>query len=376
MAPNYRIEGLEKNNTAKWNEYCLVCPNAWYWHTVEFQDFIIASHAFGEVHNRSFIVYNNDLIAAVVPLLICEVQRLDGILAKELVFSGWSTPYPAINADLTEKETESLTQFIFGHIHNIAQEEKALRSVFSILYQQEQLYERCMKMNIMLKERGYLDISEYNQIIDLSGDISSIESGFRERYMRYIRANNEKLDVGIITDRNISDVHCDECREVCSKDSSQEWPESKIAYLYKTITAGNGIFIRCSLKEDQLVIGYLFVVVYKGYAFDFAVAVNDAYKDLRVSQAMKLASVRYLKSKNIKSYDLGIATIGSSIYRIASEKQRAITHFKGGFANDIMPMFIAEKYFEQDYFHRMYQHRIESLENDLFTKAGREYEKI
>lgn len=373
---SYRIVCLNKDNRDEWDKYCFSCANAWYWHTAEFQDFIIAANIFGKVINRSFIVYDNSSVISIVPLLICEIERFKGVMEKEIVYFGWATPYPAISTDLPEKETERLTEFIFNNVYDIAKTEKVSRAVFSVLYQQEQIYKRCMKRNIMLDKPDFLDISEYAQIVDLSGNINDIENTFRERYMRYVRAHKEKFDIEVITNKNISQIYCDECQAVCNKDSSQNWPEEKLPYLYKTVITGNGIFIRCSLRENKQAVGYLFVILYKNHSFDFAVAVNDEYKNFRVSQIMKVAAVRYLKSKNIKTYDLGIATMWSSIHRISSAKQRAITYFKRGFATDIKPMFITEKYFDREYFREIYKRRMELLEKDLFQEPNNCHEKI
>jgi len=368
--PVFRIEYLSDENKNDWAVFCLSCKNAWYWHTIEFQEFIIASYKYGTIRNMSFIVYYNDALVAVVPLLICELERIKGIPVKEIVYSGWANPYPAISTGITEQEAEGLTSFIFDHISSIAKEVGVARAVFSIFYQQIDLYQRCLKRNILLNQPGYLNISEHAQVVDLSEDINKIESSFRKRFMRYIRANQEKIDIEIITDKNISQLHCDECLDLSGKDSSQEWPAEKMPYLYSAVVAGQGILVHCRLKESQLPVGYLFVVVYKGYAFDFAVAVNDEYKDLRISHAMKLAAIRFLKAKEVKSYELGIATFGSTMHRISTEKRRAITYFKNGFANNIMSMFIAEKYYDREYLLAMARQRIELLEKDLFLEEG------
>ncbi len=363
----YRVEYLTGSNREQWEGYCQSCADAWYWHTVEFQDFITAGDVAGGALNKSFLVYSDDIIVAVVPLLLCTMQRAGGILAREMVYSGWATPYPAIKSDLPDAQAKQLSEFIFGHINEIAEKESVLRAVFSVSYQQR-LHNRCLRRNIMLDQPGFLDVSEYTHTVDLGRDIKDIESGFRRRYMRYIRANKEKIDVQFLAGKDIPAVYIDECRDVCRKDSSQDWPEGKLSYMFRAAVAGNGIFIRCFLKQNKRPIGYLFIIVYKNYAFDFAVAVDDEYKDLRVSHAMKAAAAGYLKLNNAKSYELGIATINSSLHRIADEKQRAITYFKRGFATDIVPLFIAEKYFKREYFCLTLQRRIDSFQKDLFLK--------
>src|SRR3989338_3560691 len=193
----YKLELLTDKNKLVWDAFCLSCANAWYWHTTAFQEFVMSWHAIetpeigisGEIINKSFIVYKNDAIAAIVPILIYEMERIKNVFKKEMVYYGWATPYPALKVDLSEKEREELTKYIFDNIEIIVKEQGVCRAVFSIFYQQEKVFAECMKRNVLLDRPGFLDISEHTQTLDLMGTIEEIESGFRKRYMRYIRAN-------------------------------------------------------------------------------------------------------------------------------------------------------------------------------------------
>ncbi|MFC1510861.1 hypothetical protein ACFL5U_00535 [Candidatus Margulisiibacteriota bacterium] len=364
----YKIEELKNENKVDWNNFCFLCNNAWYWHTVEFMEFIVAS-ASSLVQNKSFLVYDNGVVVAVVPLLVFEKERIEGFPAKEIVYAGWATPYPAISSDLAGEETERLTRLVFDNIYARAIEEGVSRVVFSIQHQQEDLYSHCLKRNIMLNLPGFLDISECTQVVDLLSSLDELEKGWRKRFRRYIRSYSDKLDIEIVAAKNISLLHQKEFLDLRDKDSSQKWSAAKMPYLFGEVTAGRGIFIRCLLKESKDPVGYLFVLLYKGHAYDFAVAVNDEYKEMRISHAMKVATIRYLKSINVsKLYDLGTATIRPSMHRLGSNKQRAISYFKRGFASDIRTIFIAEKYFDHKYFRLMMEQRLRLLENDLFSR--------
>ncbi|MBF0385362.1 MAG: hypothetical protein HQL27_05775 [Candidatus Omnitrophica bacterium] len=364
---DYKIRYLTDSNPDSWDDFCLKYDNAWFWHTTDFQRYILDNHPTWNNYTKSFMVTKNEKILAVVPVIIGEKKYEDSKVWKEISYSGWSTPFAAVISDIDSKDKEMLNQTIIDNINLIAKEEGVARAVFSVSFHQKDTYEKSLKKNELVNFVNFQDISERTLVIDLSADINSVLSSFRERYARYIRANEQAINIEAISRSMVADEVLIQYKEVSSHDPSQEFHQGKAEFIAANVEKGKGVLFKCSLAENRKAVGFLFVIFYKKYAFDFAVAVDKNYENLRVSHAMKKAATIFLKENGCLVYELGVLTEASKPHRVASDKQKGITNFKRGFANKDLPLFIAEKFYSEEYFKYVHDKRIKAFESDLFS---------
>ena len=58
-------------------------------------------------------------------------------------------------------------------------------------------------------------------------------------------------------------------------------------------------------------------------------------------------------------YETGIQSFGGQLYSIWNEKLDAISLFLEGFWGHLVPQYMGEKYYDMDFFRRVYLERIE-----------------
>jgi len=303
------------------------------------------------------MVFQNDELVAIVPLTL--TIRNNNI--AEWTHAGWSIPFPAIKAEPKSKLWSLITHTIFKNIDDLSKDLNIKRISMCISPHQRNLYKANMEDNILYKIYGFLDRSEETLIIDLNKSEEEILFSIRKRYKRYIRNLSDKIETIIIENHQITNSTINDFIGVAKRNVSNKIDEKDYLHLQKWLQNNHGILIQAKLTESQKAIGYLAVLNYKKSAFDYMTVVDDEYKELRVSHAMKMTSLLKLKELETEFYELGVYTNCPKIHRLPNAKQKGITKFKSGFADKLISLPVAEKFYDVNFFKKVYVKRIEEF---------------
>ncbi len=362
----FNIIKLNEDNKKEWDIFCDNCNDAWFWHTTEFEKYILNQAESRQSH--SFMVQDGQSVVAIVPLIAVS-SNLDD-LSCEFSHAGWSLPFPAINScDTTIRD--KIISLIFSHINELAVALNAKRITMSVSPHQVSLFEECKKNNLLLSVDGFIDRTDSTLVIDLGRrSIEELTNSIRSRYRRYIRSCGKELSIDVITSKDINWEIMEDYIRINFIDPSQMLPRYEYEAYFDWIKHGHGILIRAKKKITGESVGYLFVTIYKTSAFDFCVAVNPEAKELRVSHVMKYHAIIFLKSLGINLYELGLNLVRPNLHIIPSAKQIGIANLKQGFTDILLSYYIAEKFFCREYFRETFNDRINKYANAIFNSAN------
>lgn len=361
----FDVKRLEPGLTAAWDAFCDAQPDAWIWHASLFAGQVRCLPGFSKDLRFVLVDRRGDIVAA-VPLYLC-ANGLDGALECNL--GGWSLPFPAVSRDLDEKSREAALRQVFETIDGVAAQENALRVSMAVLPQQRLAHPAAATCNPLLDWPGYLQRQERTIVLDLTSGAEHALAQVRTRFARYVRSKAHALDLAVLRGREAV-AALEEYAVVERRDATQHPCAARLAFKGALLEAGLAFLIRARAVAEDAACGFLMVLYDKGLAFDYAVAVDDAFKDLRVSHAMKFRAIEELAARGCAGYELGIYSGPPSLYRIPDAKQQGITYFKTGFSKQLATLYIAEKFYTRDYLRRVTQRRLAALEAALFPEPA------
>ena len=72
-----------------------------------------------------------------------------------------------------------------------------------------------------------------------------------------------------------------------------------------------------------------------------------------------------MKAKDLHFYEIGMQWFGPQLYDFPEEKRINISHFKKGFGGFPVTVFMGEKYYDKDYFLKIYGERVTKLAESI-----------
>ena len=72
-----------------------------------------------------------------------------------------------------------------------------------------------------------------------------------------------------------------------------------------------------------------------------------------------------MKKKDISTYEIGVDYYGTLPYDVPDSEQLNISHFKRGFGGVPVPLIMAEKFYNKDYFLKMTDYRAHRFASTL-----------
>ncbi|HEY4516874.1 MAG TPA: GNAT family N-acetyltransferase [Candidatus Paceibacterota bacterium] len=339
------FEEIEK---AGWDAFCTNSPDAWFRHTSDFIKLALVLEEGNE--NHSFAITNGEQLLAVVPLVS---QTISDTQRREYALGGMTpAPYPALLADLSPKERESVSKYIFEEIDRRAKEDDISCARMFVDPLSDPIIEGGVRFNT-LATYGFHDTSMATVCIQLSRSHEQILSGMSERRQRYIAAAERKRNcrVDIFDSDSITDGMYKEYQTlffeaagmtVGSKERWQttlEWIKNGFALLAIVRASGT----------NELLAGHL-VMFYKKRGYDVNSAIHPSQRNNHeVGMYMQWKTMLYMKEHGCTHYEIGWLwppTISESVY---SQKELAIAHSKSLFGKYILPVFRGEKYYDMEY---------------------------
>lgn len=353
------IQYITRNDYPLWDALCQKNEQATFWHTSFAIDYYIDSSFLIQAEQKSFIVYMNNKPIALMPVFLETIEN-----QKYLSYGGSHLLSPIIDDSLNETMKQKVLQFILAKLDEMAQEQNVKRLKIAVGHLNDSFINQVNKYNYFLKYDGYVDCSELTCILDLrqteeelfrnctKGHKSSIKKG-----LQYL--NVEIFDFESVTKKDIESF-MQYYFEVAGKITR---PTNTFENIYTWVKQGYAVLFKASYMGETC--GYTLVNKYKNTAYYSMACKEKTKEEFNISHFLMWKSIEYLKKQNIFYYEMGLQHFQDKIYHFPSEKDKNISKFKRGFGGFLMPVFIAEKFYDINVYREVYKANIEqySLRN-------------
>lgn len=349
------IKYLTKDGYEKWDDFCSKSDDAWYWHTTDCLEFNLYYTPEFMPESKSFYIKKDNKIIAICPLIIVII---DGV--KEFSFGGGYGILPAFINGLTKKDREKIMKFTFKHIDNLAKEFNIKKASFrfsvlnkSYITPQSQRYNHLVKY-------GYLDVSINTQVIDLEKTLKELRGDIRHGHNYDINRVSKILKIEIFDYKNITREIFDRYKNLHHKAMGRVTrPKITFDLMYKAIKKQQAVLV--GAIKDKKFVGFSYFYLYKGNAY-YGSSCNDPdFRNIPISHAIQWRSIEYLKNKGYHYYELGWQQYGPTLVDFPTSKAIDIARFKRGFGGFTVPLFMGEKYYNRDYFLKIYNKRVRQV---------------
>ncbi|MBU1131214.1 GNAT family N-acetyltransferase [Patescibacteria group bacterium] len=360
----FEIVQLNEDLFKSWNQFCFKSPYAWFWHTTNWQTYILNRTEF-KPELLSFIVIWQNKIVAIVPL-IAEILN-SGI--KEFSFEGWASPPPIVDKHLSAENKEIVYKFIFDQIKEIARKKGIMRASFFNEPLIPDFLKNQTSLNNLLKY-GYADISLNSRLINLNKKEDELWSDMRRNHHRNIR-KVEQFKVKFYGAKDISEEIFGEYKKMHHLAAGRKTrPDKTFELMYEWLKEDWAFLATVEFKDRP--IGFEYYSVYKNNVYGFS-AVNDPDYEAKypIRHILEWQSILWMKKLGFDYYEIGLQHPTTTLpYDSSDKKQLNISHFKEGFGGFEVPLYIVERFFDRDYFLQINKERILKyaafLENNQF----------
>jgi hypothetical protein len=309
-------------------------------------------------------------MVAIVPLTIdiSESSVNNSIEITQMNYGGGIIPFPVVSQDISGSRKKKILKIIMNEIDRLAVEYNVLRLVMKIpltlSFCKKHIYSN------ELSQYGFLDASLSTVVVDLEGDEDKIWSGFSENHRRSIKKGLKYLRTDIINQKNISPEVFADFKDFYFRIAGKVTrPDTVFELLYSYIQNGNAVIARA--LHGGLTVGYVVSLMYKNEAYYLMGASERDISEYPISHAIHWELMKYLKSKMVRHYEIGIQQYGATLQEMPSAKEVSISRFKRGFGGTVIPLFIGEKFYSKKYFQEVWLDRINKyLKQDVILNQN------
>lgn len=357
------IVKLIKDKYADWNKFCQASDQAWFWHTTDWQEYILSyvSETRPKKENMSFMVYRENEIVAVMPLICETVKTATGII-KEFSFDGWRVPAPALANNLAMAKKDEIYEIIFGEIDRLAEEKEVKKAKLGIESLAPEFLAGQIPHNYLMKF-GYLDVSLNTQIIDLRKPEEELWQELRRNHRRNILKGKE-FKINFFNSENLTEEIFISYKKAHIKAAGRQVrPDKTYELMREWIKLGMAFL--AVVEADGKQIGFEYYSVYKNNVYGFSAANDPEHGHLPVRHFLEWKAILWMKHQGFNFYEIGLQQYGNLFYDFPSEKQINISHFKKGFGGLIAPIFMGEKYYDKKYQQEIWQSRLNKFNKNI-----------
>ena len=350
-----QIIPLTKENHKQWDDFCLESDDAWFWHTSIWINYKLHYKAVLKPESKSFIVMDNNKIAAVCPLVIETTEN-----RKEFSFgSPYFTISPAFSNGLSSQLKNKVMKFTFDLIDKLAQENNIKRSKMRHSVLNPSFIEApCPPFNFLLKF-GYIDNSINTLIIDLRKPIKELKKDIRHGHRYDIARGDKVFQVKIFDKNNISPEDFNQYVQLHHKHHHITRPDATFKIMYDFIKQGYGFL--AGAKKDNCFVSFAYFYLYKNNVYWGSSCTDPYLQGAPVGHIIQWSAIKWMHQQGYKFYEIGWQTYSTTFSDFDTEKEAAIGKFTRGFGGFTVPCFMAEKYYDKEYFLQVYQDRIKKL---------------
>jgi len=204
---------------------------------------------------------------------------------------------------------------------------------------------------------GYIDISGYTSVLNLEHNeeylLAGMTKGHRSSITKAIRLGVEvkSYDQLTITEEKWRDFK----ESYFNAAKKHTRPDTTFELLFRFIQNGHGYLFESFEKAQWS--GFIYILVYKSYAYYAMSCRNSEETTVANSQIIQWEVIKWLKKRNVKLYELGEQYFTPSFFYPVDSKMIAISQHKRGFGGILIPQVSGEYYFSQEYFAKVWNSR-------------------
>jgi hypothetical protein len=347
-----KIKKLTKENYKEWDRFCENSRDAWFWHTSEWLEYNLHYRPDLNGESESFFIERDGEIICVCPLII---ETAD---TSKFTFGQDYGPWPAFSDKLSKNERESVMKVVFNEIDKIAKEGevkvvKMRTGVLNLNYLENN------RNNILMKF-GFIDTSLQTQVLDLSKSLKELRQEVRHGHDSDIDKAFKVLKAEVYDEINITEEVFNKYVEMHNKAAGRVTrPKITFDMMFDWICEGIGFLV--AAKKDNKFVGFSYFFCYKGCVYYGSSCNDPEIREVPVGHLIQWRAIEYMKSKNLRFYELGWQIHSKMLSHPSSEKELHIGRFKRGFGGITIPLFRGEKYYDRDYFLRIYNQRVKNF---------------
>lgn len=354
-----QVVNLDEKNYAVWDEFCSASDDAWFWHTSAWLRYNLNYKPEKKPESKSFFVKNDNKIVAICPLIL---EDNDG--AKEFSFGGGFCPAPALFNDLSGRSRDKVIKFIFEEVDKLAKVNGVKRARFkSSVLNKSFIEKRGQNFNYLMKY-GYLDVSINTQVIDLNKTLVELKGDLRHGHDYDVDRASKKLTAEIFNEDNITEEVFDKYVDLHHKASGRVTrPRSTFDVMCELIKRGQAFLV--GAKDGAGYFGFSYFFLYKNNIYYGSSCNEPDAKGMPVAHFIQWSAIEYMKRKKYGFYEIGWQNYGNTLSDFPSPKEIDIARFKRGFGGFTVPLFMGEKYYDKEYFTKIYENRIKKFASSM-----------
>lgn len=353
------IISLTPKKYKEWNDFCLASDDAWFWHNSAWLEYTLNYKPALKPESKSFMVLKNNQVIAVCPLILETYEDI-----KEFSFGSEHGPVPAFAGFLTAKEKHDTEKFVFEHIDKLAKKNNVNRAKFRFPVLNKSFIEsETQKFNFLMKF-GYLDNSLLTQVLDIRKSIAELKKGLRHGHDYDIDRAGKILKAEIFNKENITEEIFNKYIQLHEKAAGRiTRPKITFDIMYGLIKNGNS-FLAGAEKDDKF-IGFSYFFAFKNNVHYGSSCVDPDSENIPVSHFIQWKAIEWMKKKNFSFYQIGCQHFSNAVYNFPDKKQIDISRFERGFGGFTVSLFAGEKFYDREYFLKIYQERINKFADTM-----------
>jgi hypothetical protein len=341
------IAPLEPKHYDAWNAVCRESKEAWFWHTTKWLEYTLAYNPSLESKSCCFLLYENSVPVAIVPLLVERCHHRD-VITREFSFGGGWLPSPVCIDRLSPKENKHVYRAVFDEIFALARAEGVSR----ISFRSNPFSHLGSGPEGLISPTVCCGFTAYilpTQIMDVQKPPSDLLTEMRKGHRSNIRRAEKVLEGVVISQENASPELFASYQELHLKAAGRQTrPAETFEMMYDWIQNGYAILVGALL--DGIPVSFAYVNIFKNCAY-YGSACNDPeIKNLPLAHFVQWQILNWLHEHAFRHYEVGWQFYSDTEFLPASEKEIAISHFKRGFGGVTVPIIVSETFLSrQDY---------------------------
>jgi len=315
--------------------------NGTVYHSSWFLEYMMVSHQNKEIQNLSFALIYDSKFVAIIPLFIEKINN-------QWQMSMGEEPIASMLYDITlpQKEILDIFEDIIGHINNLAEEKSCTLSRFHIsplmsIQQSNHInfYKLFDYKEVILEPNWYIFKCDFSYVINMDVPMDQLYTQIRRRYKSYINKTLKKSRLIILDNNTVTKELFDKYVEFYYSIKGQRRSIEAFTKDYEAIKNGIEILFICEYNEKF--IGSIAIHQYNNMA-RYNSALMLKVEDLYPNHLLVWESIKYLKDKHCKYYEIGEQVIDNGMYNL-SKKEKDLSFFKSGWGGDLYPWMKAQK---------------------------------
>lgn len=356
---------LTAENRKAWDEFCLLSPDAWFWHTADWLDFNLAYRLELNARSLSFLCVEGTRILAIVPLLLTHHEQ-DSRKWKAFSLSGNALPSPALIGGVSSAKRDDILSYIFSSIEDLAEELGVSHSRFGIEALRPSMRDQRYAPHNFLLRYDFIDCSFSTQLIDLRLSLDDLKAGLRRNHQRSIERGSKLFKIRMHSGPELTNAKFDEYVEMHAR-AAGRITRSRATFdmMRKWIQSGRGLFVEALTNDDKSA-GFELYIMYKGAAYGLSACNEPEYEHLPIRHLIEWESMIWMRDHGVDFYEIGHQHFGATPYFFADPKLLNISLFKSGFGGVTVPWLYGERFYSVDHWRAE-----QKLRNERFVERYR-----